>query len=73
MHLTNSGKAGLQDAPLLTLLEIIYSFHHCLKIVRMWNFSWSTISWVRTEYGDLLRKTPHLVQMQENIDQKNSV
>ena len=29
------------------------------------------ISCIRTEYGDLLRKSPYLVRIQENTDQKN--
>ena len=32
-----------------------------------------SIDYVRTEYGDLLRKYPYSVRIQENTDQKNSV
>ena len=30
------------------------------------------ISRIRTEYGDLLHKSPYSVQMRENTDQRNS-
>ena len=33
---------------------------------------WSVFSRIRTEYGDLLYKSPYSVQMWENADQKNS-
>ena len=33
---------------------------------------WSVFSHIRTEYGDLLRKSPYSVWIQENVDQKNS-
>ena len=35
-------------------------------------FLWSVFSDILTEYGDLLRKPPYSVQMQQNTDQKNS-
>ena len=34
-------------------------------------FFWSVFSCIRTEYGDLLRKSPYSVRIQENTDQKN--
>ena len=43
---------------------------HCVKSVQMRSFSWSVFSYIRTEYGDLLRKSQYLVQIQENTDQK---
>ena len=33
-------------------------------------FFWSVFSCIPTEYGDLLRKSPYSVQIQENADQK---
>ena len=33
---------------------------------------WSLFSHIRTQYGDLLRKSPYSVWMRENTDQKNS-
>ena len=33
-------------------------------------FFWSVFSCIRTEYRDLYRKSPHLVRIQENTDQK---
>ena len=35
-------------------------------------FFWSIFSHIRTEYKDLRSKSPYLVQMQENAEQKNS-
>ena len=37
-----------------------------------WEFFWSVFSRIRTEYGDLRRKSPYSVWMQKNMDQKNS-
>ena len=50
-------------------------FHdgHCLKSVQMRRFSWSVFSYIQTEYVDLLHKSPYLVGIQENTDQKNSI
>ena len=36
------------------------------------SFFWFKFSCIRTEYGDLLRKSPYLVRMQENTDQKKT-
>ena len=35
-------------------------------------FFWSVFSHIPTEYGNLLRKSPYSVRIQENTDQKNS-
>ena len=35
-------------------------------------FSWSVFSSIRTEYGEIPRISSYSVQMQENMDQKNS-
>ena len=43
---------------------------HGVKSVQIWSFFWPVFSCVRTEYGDLLRKSPYLVWIQENTDQK---
>ena len=50
----------------------IYSLH-CVKSVQMRKFSWSVFSCIRTEYWDLLCKSPYSVQRQENMDHKNSI
>ena len=41
-----------------------------MKSVQIPSFFWSVFSSIRTEYGDLLRKSQYSVQMQENTDQK---
>ena len=33
---------------------------------------WAVFSRIRTEYGEILRISPHSVQMRENVDQNNS-
>ena len=36
-----------------------------MKSVQIWSFFWSAFSCIRAEYGDLLRKSPYSVQVQE--------
>ena len=43
---------------------------HCVKSVQIRRFFWSEFCSIRTEYGDLLRKSPYSVRIQENEDQK---
>ena len=43
---------------------------HCVKSVQIRSFFWSVLFHIRTEYGDLLRKSPYLVRIRENTDQK---
>ena len=43
---------------------------HCVKSVQIRSFFWSVFSCIRTGYGDLLRKPPYPVRIQENTDQK---
>ena len=38
-----------------------------------WSFFWSVFSCIRTEYRDLLSKSPYSVRIQENTDQKKFV
>ena len=42
------------------------------KSVQIRSFFWSIFSCIRAEYGDLLRKSPYLVQMRENKGQKKT-
>ena len=44
--------------------------YHCVKGVQIRSYFRSAFSCIRTEYGDLLLKSPYLVQIQENMDQK---
>ena len=48
----------------------MFSGHHCVKSVQIQSFSWCVFSHIWTEYGDLLWKSPHLVKIRENTDQK---
>ena len=49
-----------------------YSFciRYCAKSGQIRSFFWSLFSCIWTEYGDLRSKSPYLVQIQENTDQK---
>ena len=47
---------------------------HCVKSVQIRSYFWSVFSFIRTEYGDLLRKSllrksPYSIRIQENADQ----
>ena len=42
----------------------------CVKSVQMWSFFWSVFSCIWTEYGQLLSKSPYLLQILENAGQK---
>ena len=41
-----------------------------MKSVQIWSFFWSVISFIQTEYGNLLSKSPYSVGIQEKTDQK---
>ena len=43
---------------------------HWVKSVQIWIYFWSVFSCIRSEYGDLLRKSPYSVRIQENTGQK---
>ena len=43
---------------------------HCVKSVQLRSYFWSIFPCIRTEYRDLLRKSPCLILIQENTDQK---
>ena len=58
--------------------EQVYTYNkivlgHCLKSVQIRSFFWSVFTYIWTEYGDLLRKSPCSVQMQKIRSRKNSV
>ena len=40
----------------------------CVKSVQIRSYFWSVFSCIRTEYRDLLGKSPCLVRLQENTD-----
>ena len=40
------------------------------KLSQIRSFFWPAFSCIRTEYGDLIRKSPYSVLIQENTDQK---
>ena len=44
-----------------------------MKSAQIRSFFWSAFSCIQTEYGELLRKSPYSVRIQENTGQKNSV
>ena len=54
---------------LLQRKRFCHNFHY-VKSVQIRSFFWSVFSCIRTEYGDLLRKSLYSVKIQENADQK---
>ena len=62
--LVKKTNAGILDSP-QALLKC-----RCMKSVQIRSFFWPIFSRIRTEYGDLQSKSPYLVQMRENTDQK---
>ena len=55
----------------LLMQKIKQGTRHCVKSVKILSFFWSAFSCIRTEYGDLLRKSSYSVRIQENTDQKD--
>ena len=47
-------------------------YHPLRKKCPYSEFFWSAFSRIRTEYGDLLHKSPYSIQMPKSMDQKNS-
>ena len=45
---------------------------HCVKSVQIQSFFWSVFSYILTEYGDLLCKSPYSVRIQKNTDHKKT-
>ena len=43
---------------------------HCVKSFQIRSFFWSVFSHTRTEYGNILRKSPYSVRIWKNTDQK---
>ena len=51
--------------------RMIFSLlQHCVKSFKIRSFFWPIFSCIRTEYRDLLRKSPYSVRIHENADQK---
>ena len=44
--------------------------YYYVKSVQIRKYFWPVISSIRSEYGDLLRKSPYSAPIQENTDQK---
>ena len=57
----------IEDEQLYQLLLFII---HYVKSVQIRSYFWSVFSCIRIEYGDLLRKSPYSIRIQENTDQK---
>ena len=55
-----------------TVKEVVSSCLNinCVKSAQILSFFWSVFSHIRTEYGEILRISPYLVRMQENVVQK---
>ena len=65
----------LKNSQLSTNISNIYitPASKCAKSVRIRSIFWSIIFCIRAEWGNLLRKSPYSVRIQENTDQKKSV
>ena len=50
--------------------EPIPTKYHCVKNEQIRSLFWSIFSCIRTEYGDLFRKSPYSALIQKNTDQK---
>ena len=50
--------------------SIILSHYHCVKSIQIRIFFWSVFSCIWAECGELRSKSPYLVRIQENRDQK---
>ena len=48
----------------------LFENKHCVKSIQIRSYFWSLFSCIQNEYGDLLRKSPYSVRIQENTDQK---
>ena len=44
--------------------------NYCVKSAQIRSHFWSVFCYIRIEYGDLLRKSPYSIQIEENTDQK---
>ena len=55
-----------------TVKEVVSSCLNinCVKSAQILSFFWSVFSHIRTEYGEILRISPYLIRMQENVVQK---
>ena len=53
------------------LSEVMSNEFHCMKSIQIRSFFWSAFYCIRTEYGDLLRKSPYSVRLQENARSKS--
>ena len=69
--------AGTMKTLIARCIYLIMDIKSCLFVSLREKYpftelGWSTFSRIRTEYGDILRISPYLVQMPENTDQNNS-
>ena len=51
-------------------MQACHGRRDCVKNLQIRSFLWSVLPRIWPEYGDLLRKSPYLVRIGENTDQK---
>ena len=72
--ITSQNKITLINLYLITWIDLSVLLRwtvllqtHCMKIAQIRSFFWSVFSCIRTDYGDLLRKSSYSVRIQENM------
>ena len=60
----------LREYPTISTVKESY---HCVKCVQIQSYFWFVFFFIQTEYGDLLRKSPYSVRIQEIRTRNNSV
>ena len=72
--ITSQNKITLINLCLITWIDLSVLLRwtvllqtHCIKSAQIRSFFWSVFSCIRTDYGDLLRKSSYSVRIQENM------
>ena len=72
LKISNTFRGNLFNENLETIPRRISYYNHFVTSVQIRSFFWSLFPSIRTEYGDLLLKSPYSVKICENMDQKKN-
>ena len=72
LKISNTFRGHLFNENLETIPRRISYYNHFVASVQIRSFFWSVFPSIRTEYGDLLLKSPYSVKICENMDQKKN-
>ena len=72
LKISNTFRGNLFNENLETIPRRISYYNHFVTSVQIRSFFWSLFPSIRTEYGDLLLKSPYSVKICENTDQKKN-